>query len=160
MNEIINDKLTDLIKRGGIYYRVPGSTKQEIMKSLINLLDDMIPQKKEILLQAVIEREALVSTGIDNGIAIPHPRTPMLDESEEPFVTIAFPMQPIDWGTPDNKKVHTIFLIISKTPKQHLGALSKINYICRDEKFLAHLRTQAEKNTIIAAVKEIESAWS
>ena len=159
MAEINEDNLKQLVEYGGIFYQVPGNSKQEIMSNIINRLENSTREKKEKMLEAVIEREALVSTGMENGIAIPHPRTPMLDDDEKPFVTIAFPEQPAEWGTPDNKKIHTIFLIISKTPKQHLGALSKINYICRQESFLTHLLAKADKEKLLTAIEECETAW-
>jgi len=158
MADIIEYSLAQLIESGGVY-QISGSTKQEIMSNIIDRLAGIPSDKKEAMLQAVIEREALVSTGMENGIAIPHPRTPMIGENEKPFVAIAYPQQPMEWETPDNKKVHTIFLIISKTPKQHLSALSKINYICQQENFLAHLHARADKNKLITVIEEYEAAW-
>ena len=158
MDDITEYSLAQLVECGGIYYNIPGNTKQEIMSNIVDNLN-ISPEKKETLLQAVIEREALLSTGMENGIAIPHPRTPMLEENEKPFVAIAFSEKSIEWETPDNKKVHTIFLTISKTPKQHLGALSKINYICCQENFLTHLLAKADKDRLLAAIKEYEAAW-
>lgn len=147
MNE---DTLTQLITRGGIYYAVPGADKKEIVSNLIdNLKGDGKPLPSSIsdtLLKAVMEREALISTGMENGIALPHPRTPMLEEGEEPFVAMAFPSQPVDWQTADNSKVHTVFLIVSKSPKQHLDVLSKINVLCQDKGFfIPYLQPRAQR---------------
>jgi PTS system nitrogen regulatory IIA component len=153
--------LAQLIKRGGIYYKVPGSTCGEIMANIIEKLkDNLIPGKKEAFLQAVMEREALISTGMENGIALPHPRTPMLDEGEDPFAAIAFPVNsPSDWSTPDNSGIHTVFLIVSKTPKQHLGVLSRISFLCQQEQFLKLVSKRAPKEKIIAAIEKAESGW-
>jgi PTS system nitrogen regulatory IIA component len=160
MNE---DTLAQLITRGGIYYAVPGADKKEIVSNLIdNLKGDGKPLPSSIsetLLKAVMEREALISTGMENGIALPHPRTPMLEEGEEPFVAMAFPSQPVDWQTADNSKVHTVFLIVSKSPKQHLGVLSKINVLCQDKSFLYLICNHAPKEKIIAAIEEAEKDW-
>jgi PTS system nitrogen regulatory IIA component len=155
----LEDNLAQLVTRGGIYYRVSGLAKQEIVSNIIDNLPALSPQKRKALSQAVMEREALVSTGIENGIALPHPRTPMLEGSEDPFVAIAFPLQPLDWGTPDNSKVHAVFLIVSKSPKQHLGVFSKINFLCQQKNFSSLLSTQAAKEKIIAAIEEAEKDW-
>jgi len=161
MNELIEDSLSRLIIRGGIYYGVTGTSREEVISNIIgNLPVDMLPSNKtEALLQAVMEREALISTGIENGIALPHPRTPMLEDGENPFVAIAFPLNPPDWETLDGCKVHTVFLIVSKSPKQHLSALAKINFLCRQKEFFSLLSTQAAKEKIIAAIEEAEKDW-
>jgi PTS system nitrogen regulatory IIA component len=111
-------------------------------------------------LRAALERESLISTGIGGGIALPHPRTPLLKDDDEPFVALAFPVQPVDWNTQDGSKVHTIFLIVSNSVKQHLQTLSKINFLCRQEKFNSLIKARASKDEIIAAIHEAETAWA
>jgi len=171
----INENLSQLVRRGGIYYGVCGGSVREIMSNLIASLPDILPpSKKTALLQAVMEREALVSTGIENGIALPHPRTPMLESAfdpgseagcscsikgESPFVSIAFPLCPLDWPSPDGSKVHTVFLIVSESTKQHLRTLTKINFLCQQKDFFNLISTQAAKEKIIAAIEEAESGW-
>ena len=155
------DTLAQLITRGGIFYNLEGSGKKEIMSNLINALPaaTLPPSKRDVLLNTVMEREALISTGIENGIALPHPRTPLLEEGELPFVAIAFLRQPLDWGTPDNNLVSTIFLIVSDSPKQHLNALTEINFLCMDETFYGLITAQAAKEKILAAVEDAEKEW-
>ena len=159
MSELTGDSLAKLITRGGIYYGVGGDNRAEFMSDFIGRLT-LPSDKKQALLQAVMERETLMSTGMEKGIALPHPRTPMLEDSEEPFAAIAFPLSPLKWDTPDNSKVHTVFLIVSKSPKQHLGVLSGINVLCRQSNFFSLLFKQAEKEEIIAAIEEAEKSWT
>jgi len=162
MNESDSNEYTlaRLVTQGGIYYNVPGNTRQEILTNIIDKLQDWEPQKKESLLQVVLEREAIISTGMEKGIALPHPRTPMLAPDEEPFVAIAFPDNtPADWLTPDNSKVHTIFLIVSKSPKQHLSVMSGIGFLCQHEQFYKLISARVPKEKIIAAIEELESEW-
>ena len=151
--------LAQLVTRGGIYYNVLGSNCKEVMLNVIGSLPALPVNKNEELLKAVMEREALISTGIENGIALPHPRTPMLNDDEEPFVAIAFPILPLDWPTPDGSAVHTFFLIVSKSPKQHLGVLSKINFLCQQKEFFNLISARAPKEEIIAAIEKIEGVW-
>ena len=162
MNENENKyTIAQLIKRGGIFYDVPGDSKKEIMSNLIKSLhkNTLPPTKHDALLQAVMEREALISTGIDNGIALPHPRTPMLCEEEGPFVTIAFPSKPMEWGAPDNNPVHTLFLIVSASPKQHLNALTKINFLCMDNNLFQLISSRVPREQILLAIEETEKFW-
>ena len=153
------ENLAELVKRGGVSHDVSGNSPHEILSNIIGNLPSFPPQKKEALLRAVMEREALITTGIGRGIALPHPRTPLLEEGEDPFVAVVFPQRPLDWNTLDGSKVHTIFLIVSKSAKQHLGALARINFLCQQEKFFNLIAAQAPGEEIIAAIQEAESTW-
>ena len=160
MDNTDGESLAELIVRGGVYRNVSGGYSREILTNIISLLPAFPSLKTGALLQAVLEREALMPTGIGKGIALPHPRTPLLGEEDEAFAAIAFPVQPLDWNTPDGSKVHTIFLIVSKSAKQHLGVLSRINFLCQDETFYSLLKAQASKEEIIAAIRKAESEWA
>ena len=152
--------LAALIEQGGVYHQVSGAYPREILAAIINLLPAGPSLDKEALLRAVLERETLMSTAIGKGIALPHPRTPLLGEGEAPFVAIAFPVQPLEWNTPDGSRVHAIFLIVSSSAKQHLNTLSKINFLCHQEQFHSLITARASKEQIIAAIREAEAAWA
>jgi len=154
---IENNRLADLIERGGVYHNLPGTNPKELLAGLVGILPLTIDPQN--LLKEIMEREELVSTGIGHGIALPHPRNPPFGENGKPLVAIAFPIQPLDWNTPDGSKVDTVFLILSATAKQHLGALSKINFLCRQENFFSLIKSQAAKEEIIAAIRKAEEEW-
>jgi PTS system nitrogen regulatory IIA component len=152
--------LAALVERGGVYYDVPGASPKELIDGLIGLLPPVKAVTHEELRRQIVEREDLVSTGTGRGIALPHPRNPVLEgTNEEPFVAIAFPVMPVDWNTQDGSKVHTVFLIISASAKQHLNALSKINFLCQKENFRSLIEARVSKKEIVAAIKEAENSW-
>jgi PTS system nitrogen regulatory IIA component len=133
--------LASLIERGGIHYNVPGSNPKELLAGAIGLLPPVSSLDPQELYREILEREALMSTGVGRGIALPHPRNLMLGDGGgaafgggatgggDPLVMIVFPVQPLDWNTQDGSKVHTVFLIVSSSAKQHLNTLSKINFL-------------------------------
>ena len=151
--------LAPLIERGGIHYNVPGSTPKELLAGAVELLPPVPSLDPKELYREILEREALMSTGVGRGIALPHPRNPML-ESEDPFVAIIFPVQPLDWNTHDGSKVHTVFLIVSSSAQQHLNTLSKINFLCQQEKFYSLIKARSSKEDVIAAIREAEASWA
>jgi PTS system nitrogen regulatory IIA component len=170
--------LAALVERGGVYYDVPGASPKELIDSVIGLMPVVGAVTPEELRRQIMEREALVSTGIGHGIALPHPRNPVLapqpspqgvepevrgspleGANSQPLVAIAFPVMPIDWNTQDGSKVHTVFLIISASAKQHLNTLSKINFLCQKEKFQSLIKARVPKKEIVAAIKEAENSW-
>lgn len=152
--------LADLVRHGGVYHGVPGANVREVISGIADLLPSTLLADREKLCLEIMEREALISTGVGMGIALPHPRNPVLKEGERPLVAVAFPSQPVDWNTPDGGKVHTVFLLISSSVKQHLGTLSKINFLCQQEEFYSLISRKAGQEEIIAAIARAENAWA
>jgi len=154
---VIEYNLASLVERGGVYHDVPGATPKDLLAALINCLPSIPSLDVNELYREILEREALVSTGIGQGIALPHPRNPM--GGIQPFVAVVFPAQPLDWHAPDGEKVHTVFLIVSSSTKQHLATLSKINFLCQQEEFYALITAKASEETIIRAIRKAEISW-
>jgi PTS system nitrogen regulatory IIA component len=114
---------------------------------------------RDSLLTAVLEREALMSTSIGRGIALPHPRTPPLTERGEQFVALGFTRRPVDWNALDGKPVGTVILILSASAKMHLHTLSKINFLCRQDSFAALLERRAAGEEIVRMIEATEKTW-
>jgi len=156
---VIQYNLASLVERGGVYRNVPGTNPKELLAAVINCLPPIPSLDTNELYREILEREALVSTGIGKGIALPHPRNPLIGENGEPFVAAVFPAQPLDWNAPDGVKVHTVFLIVSSSIKQHLGTLSKINFLCQQEEFYSLIKERASEEVIVAAIQKAETKW-
>ena len=154
------EELADLVDRGGIYYDVEGDSPQELLTGIINHISLPPYIEKERLLKAMLEREDLMPTGIGDGIALPHPRNPVVDRGDRQFVSVVFPARPVPWNALDGKAVHTAILIVSASPKCHLYTLSKINFLCKQERFYALLEGHAAAEKIITAIREAERAWN
>ncbi|MDR1444852.1 MAG: PTS sugar transporter subunit IIA [Treponema sp.] len=153
--------LSLLVERGGVFYGLLGASVEALVTELTGLipcLDGGDPANKA-LLQAVLEREALMSTGIGRGVALPHPRNPLIADTEKQLVSIGFPAVPVDWKALDGKPVHTALLIVSASAKLHLHTFSKINFLCQDNDFLSLLRNRAPQDRIIGAIREAERGW-
>jgi len=150
--------LAALLRRGGVYYHLPGTLPKEALNSFIERIP-AIPEPDK-LLQAILEREELMPTAMGNGIALPHPRNPIIEKEDEQFVALAFPENEIDWGALDGKPVHSIILIVSASAKMHLSTLQRISFFCRDENFCALLKRRAPAEEIIRVIEETEQGWS
>jgi PTS system nitrogen regulatory IIA component len=153
------ESLATLVERGGVFYGIPGTSPEKILAGLIARLPGEIVPPGDLLLKAVLEREALMSTGIGKGIALPHPRNPVIAGESKQFVAIAFPETPVDWKALDGKAVYAALLIVSASARLHLHTLSKINFLCRQENFLELLQNRASRETIIEAIGEAEKTW-
>ena len=151
--------LAELIKKGGVYIDVKGSTPKEVLKALIGALDPSSPIPADKLLEAVLEREDLMSTGIGRGIAIPHPRNPLIKLDSEQFTALAFLEHPVNWNSLDGEKVDTLLLIVSASARGHLKTLSEINYFCRQENFYRLLKERAALEEFLIFIREAEKNW-
>jgi len=156
---IVNDGLAELIGRGGIYCGLKGSSPREVLGAFVQALPPVPSVPADVLLTAVLEREALMSTGIGGGIALPHPRNPLVRAENEQFVALAFLETPVDWNSLDGQKVDTLLLIVSCSAKQHLQTLSEITFFCRQKDFCRLLKDRAPLEDMLRFIREAEKNW-
>jgi PTS system nitrogen regulatory IIA component len=152
--------LIELIKRGGDFRIIPGATPRELLTNLVGGMDIPPSVDRTALLGAVLEREALMPTAVGNGIALPHPRNPLISESADQMVSIAFAERGLDWEALDGKPVRTVMLILSASPKTHLHTLSRLNYFCRQSSFVDLLERHASPGEILQIIEETEKTWT
>ncbi len=110
---------------------------------------------REFLLEVLLAREALESTAVGDGIAVPHVRNPVVLHVEQPAITLCFLEAPVDFGALDGHPVHTLFTLISPTVKAHLHLLSRLTFALRNADFKALIVRQASRDEIFAAAKRI-----
>ncbi|MDR2398667.1 MAG: PTS sugar transporter subunit IIA [Spirochaetaceae bacterium] len=161
MKESMAEKpgLITLLRKGGLFPAVPGANQRDVLSCLIRNGPLAASLNEEDLLKALLEREALMSTAIGNGIALPHPRNPILLQIEESCVLTGYLQQPVDWKAPDGVGVHTILLVASASPKSHLHTLSKLIFFCQQEPFYRRLQNRASLDEIITVIQDLEQTW-
>ncbi len=153
------DKLPSLVEalsRGGIHFDVPGDDLASALRSVVDRLPPAPNMDPDFLFQTLLAREALGSTAIGNGIAIPHVRNPILSQSQDPAVSLCFLKKPIDFNALDNKPVHILFTLITPNVKIHLHMLARLSFILREQRFMDLLNQSPSKDEIIAMVTELE----
>jgi PTS system nitrogen regulatory IIA component len=101
-----------------------------------------------------------MTTAVGNGIALPHPRSPLITDPAGQFVRLAYTEQDLDWEALDGKPVHTVILIISASPRMHLHTLSRLNFFCQQESFRMQLRNRAPAAAVLKTIAETERTWS
>ena len=156
---IINEGLSELIRKGGLYSGLRGTNPREILGAFIGALPSIPSVQADKLLTAVLEREALMSTGIGGGIALPHPRNPLAATEGERFVALAFLETAVNWNSLDGEKVDTLLLIVSSSAKQHLQTLSEITFFCRQNDFRRLLKDRAPLEELLSFIEEAEKNW-
>jgi PTS system nitrogen regulatory IIA component len=144
------------MKRGAVCHRVPAADAAGALKSSVACVDFLTEEARTELYAKLIEREQLASTGIGNGIAIPHPRDPLSEPPEAPVITTCFLDKPVDFGAIDDQPVFVFFLLLSPTVKHHLHLLSRLSYCIRDSAFVSFLGSQPDATSLYSHVAEIE----
>jgi PTS system nitrogen regulatory IIA component len=146
-----------LIKRGGIHYNVEGDSKTSALLNLFSNLRLPPSCDARVLTSAILEREELMSTCIGSGIAIPHPRTPLLKNADEQFIAFGLLKNPLDWQALDKQKVHSLILIVSSGAREHLAILSFVNYLAQKQRFRDLLSGKAPGHEIEQFIADIEN---
>lgn len=145
---------------GGIHYDLPGDTPEEALKEVIARLDLPPYLEPEYLLQTLLAREALGSTALGNGIAIPHVRNPIVGQTLEPAISLCFLKNPIDFDAVDGKPVTILFTLITPNVKAHLHLLAKLAFLLHDQPFQALLHRPGTEAEILAATRALEDSIS
>jgi PTS system nitrogen regulatory IIA component len=151
--------LTEALRLGGVLYDVPGSDRATVLGHVIQgmpLPDDL---ERDFLLQVFLSREALGSTGIGDGIALPHPRHPNVSQVAAPFITLAFLQQPIVYSPKDAQPVHTLFALVSPTVHGHLGLLAVLAAALRDPGFRQVVAQRRPCEEILQRAALVEAAF-
>jgi nitrogen PTS system EIIA component len=155
-DEVIDFSLTRMLENGGIFYHVEGTTKQAVIHNALLLIKELDSPDMAPILKMFLSREELYSTGIGNGIAIPHASGILVGHVNQPLISLAFLENPIDYGAIDGKPVHIIFSIISPNVSTHLRILAKLACLLHDPQCKEVIVTEASKEIILQVFSDAE----
>ena len=151
-------ELSEALRAGGIFYRISGSDKASVLGNIVELM--RLPEEvdRDFLMRVLLARESLGSTGVGDGIAIPHVRNPIVLHITRPMITLCFLENPIDFGALDGKPAQTLFTLVSPTVRAHLHMLSMLGYALRDPVFKQTVLEQKSRDDIMAEVSRVEAS--
>ncbi|MBN2513710.1 MAG: PTS sugar transporter subunit IIA [Sedimentisphaerales bacterium] len=150
--------LADALKAGGIYYRVGGTDKPSVLRAIVDVLNLPEEVDREFLYQVLMARETLGSTGIGEGIAIPHVRNPVVLHVSKPSMALCFLDHPIDFHAIDGQPVGTLFTLTSPTVRAHLHMLSRLGFVLQNQEFKTALKRQASREELMETLARAEAS--
>ncbi len=150
------ESLLAAMQRGKVCHRVTGVDADAVLRSAVDCIDFLSEGSRDELFEKLIEREQLASTGIGNGIAIPHPRDPLSQPPEMPVIATCFMEKPVHFNAIDDQPVSVFFVLISPTVKHHLHLLSRLSFCIRDKAFVAFLRAHPDAAALFSRIAEFE----
>jgi len=125
-------KITDILGKQAVVTNLQATDKEGALKELVEVLAKVkdIGDKKAIV-KALLERENLGSTGIGQGIAIPHGKTDRIDEM---VAVLGISKKGVNFEALDGEPVYIFFLLVARKDSAgpHLKALAKISRLLRD----------------------------
>jgi PTS system nitrogen regulatory IIA component len=152
-------RLTDLLAQDLVIPDLEGQTKRDVLNEFAVLLHahEKIPGAKEFL-EVILAREALGSTGIGEGIAIPHGKLKSLNQL---VLSFGISRHGIDFDAMDGKPVHIFFVLIAPedSPGDHLKALARISRILKNPGFRERLLKSKTHDEIYREIQQEDDRY-
>jgi mannitol/fructose-specific phosphotransferase system IIA component (Ntr-type) len=150
--------LTDLLSPERIRIPLQSRSKDELLAELVELItrEDHVDDPADVL-RAVREREAVLSTGIGNGVAIPHGKSPAVPDLR---MAAGLTAEPVDFDALDGQPVRLFFMLVGPETAAgpHIKALSRISRLVRKESVRQRLVSARDPEDFYRALREAEGA--
>jgi PTS system nitrogen regulatory IIA component len=146
-------ELSDIIPREGVLFALRSGSKRHALSELASLAEGFVGVPQRRILDAVLEREKLGSTGIGNGVAIPHAR---LAEIDRPWGFFARLDRPLEFGAVDELPADLVFLLLTPAiaGADHLKMLARISRLLRQQATGEKLRGAPDAAAVHAILTE------
>lgn len=141
--------LSDLLEPGAVMPALRANSKKQLLQLLAEKAASETGLPEREIFDTILQRERLGSTGVGNGIAIPHGKLPRIDKITGVFARLA---QPVDFDALDDQPVDLVFLLLAPegAGADHLKALSRIARLLRDPEIVEGLRSIGDKAALYA----------
>lgn len=146
-------RLTDLLSEETIATQVQVQDKDALLSHMVSMIAKLGTLKDEsAVLDAVLAREEVMSTGVGKGFACPHAKSPFVSETSAAFVTLK---EPIEFASLDEKPVQMVFMLLGRESNVglHLKVLSRVSRLVDQDSF----REQVVQATSPQQVRDIIS---
>jgi nitrogen PTS system EIIA component len=155
---LCESSLLAALERGGIDYGVKAPHKRALLRGIVESLPLPDGFDRDVLWQLFLARESLGSTALEGGIAVPHPRRPIVLNVEQSLVRLCFLTEPLDFQALDGKPVDTLFAMVATTVHVHLRLLARLASVLKDQGVRRVLSERASPKIIFAAIGGAERA--
>lgn len=146
--------LYGLVSPERVFLGLEARTKASILSELVARAEGLgLLYDPRDLLESLRAREALCSTALPGGVAVPHPRHHDPYLAQESFLLVARPAVPIHFGAPDGKPSDLFFLLVCQEDRRHLRALARLCSILMDGRRMDILRTADSPEEICEALR-------
>ncbi|MFQ5732554.1 MAG: PTS sugar transporter subunit IIA [Planctomycetaceae bacterium] len=151
-------KLTDFVVSRAILPDLQATSKEDAIRAMVAGLKaagSISADDEEGIVSAVLKREELGSTGIGNGVAVPHTKHPSVDQL---IATVALAKNGVDFASLDGDDVYILFLLVSPPdrPGDHLRGLENISRHLRNHNFCNFLKQATTAEEVVELLNEAD----
>jgi PTS system nitrogen regulatory IIA component len=145
--------IAELLSPDGVIAKLPATSKKQALQELSKRASGIAGLQERTIFDALIERERLGTTGVGNGIAIPHGKLPGLDRLHGLFARLD---KPIEFDSIDEQPVDLIFLLLAPecAGADHLKALARVSRLLRDGRVCEKLRGSEESEALFVLLTD------
>ncbi len=146
-------EITDLVTIDGVIPNLRATSKKQALQELSRRAADITGVHERTIFDVLMERERLGTTGVGNGIAIPHGKIPNLKRLYGLFARLE---RPIDFQAIDEQPVDLVFLLLApeSAGADHLKALARVSRLLRDKGVCEKLRGTDDAEALYALLTE------
>jgi mannitol/fructose-specific phosphotransferase system IIA component (Ntr-type) len=134
--------------------------RESVLEELVNAIPELAgePEGRQTLLRALREREQLHTTGIGDGIALPHARNALVGLLDRALVVFGRHQTGIPYEAIDHVPARLFFLILAPTVTQHLGILARLGRLLRDPRLRHNLLEAKTPEQVIELISSGEAS--
>jgi PTS system fructose-specific IIA component/PTS system nitrogen regulatory IIA component len=152
-------KLSDFVVREAILPDLKVESKEAAIRAMVGSLKNtghIPPEDEDGIVAAIMKREELGSTGIGNGVAVPHTKHPSVDKL---VATVAIAPDGVDFASLDGEAVYILFLLVSppERPGDHLRGLENISRHLRNQNFCNFLKQSKSNSEVMDLLQEADN---
>ncbi len=151
--------LSELLSPATINLNLQSADRDAVLSELVNQIPQLArdPAARQTLVRALHEREQLYSTGIGDGIALPHARNGLVGLVKESIIVFGRHASGIPYESIDRVPARLFFLLVAPTVTQHLAMLARISRLLRDPKLRQNLFAADRPEKVMALIREAET---
>jgi nitrogen PTS system EIIA component len=151
--------LSDLLSPATINLDLQSADRDSVLSELVNQIPQLAgqPAARQTLLRALRERERLHSTGIGDGVALPHARNALVGLVDDSLMVFGRHPRGIPYDAIDGVPARLFFLLLAPTVTQHLAILARLSRILRDPMLRQNLLAADKAEKVISLIREAEA---
>jgi PTS system nitrogen regulatory IIA component len=150
--------LSELLSPARMDLNLASKDRDGVLRELVDLIPELAdqPEARQTLLRALYEREELHSTGIGDGIALPHSRNPLVGLVDRPLMVFGRHGGGIPYGAIDSAPARLFFLVVAPTVTQHLAILARLTRVLNNPKVREGLLSAGTAEEVLELLRNAE----
>ncbi len=154
--------LSDLLTPATIQLQLRGTNRDAVLAELIEHIPSIVgqPAAKQTLLRALQEREDLHSTGIGEGIALPHARNALVGMVDRAVIVFGRHPAGVPYGADDRIPAKVFFLLVATNVSEHLRLLARISRLLRAPKLRQELLKVDKAENVLKLLRDAEQGMN